>query len=328
HVIVVRREEIPPPEPPTSDGTPAAAPWPTAGVASAAAPAADPGSTSAGSAASSEPSTGGDDAKKHLSAAQILDGVDDDEIGAVFESALTESDAQAPGASTPTPQATTGTQAVPATPSGEFSPSTLSNIPASVTPAAVYDWFVAIDDQQVGPITQEKVKQLWDSGEIGPDSLCWRAGLADWKPLSGVTELSSLLVPTPTKPVIIAPAAPATPAAPVESVFSTSPKTGSKEVPAPAAAASAPASGGGGPSAPATLASLLQEEMKVLNTPAPMPAAVPQAAQAARPITASSPLMQAPAFDAPMGAVPMPRFGAYAEARSKKGLIVAGVAGG
>lgn len=319
HVILVRKAELAQAEAPSAGGAPAGTPAATADGAAAAAPAGEAGPVA--SRAAAEAPTAGGEAKKHLSAAQILDGVADEEIGAVFDQALTESEAPSPDEGAPPPQAAPVANEEPA-------PSTFSNVPASVAPPPVYDWFVAINDQQVGPITQDKVKQLWDSGEIGPDSLCWRAGLADWKPLSEVGELSTMLVPRPTKPVIIAPAAPATPAAPVESVFATSPKAERKEAPTTGAVAPAPDSGGWRPSAATALASLLQEEMKVLNTPAPMPAAIPQPAQPARPITASSPLMQAPAFDAPMGAVPVPRFGGYAEPRSKKGLLVAGVAGG
>src|SRR5215471_19147990 len=68
HVIVVRRAEVGPPEPSTADRAPAAA-------------------RPAG-----ETPTAGGDAKKHLSAAEILDGVEDDEIGAVFDQALVETD--------------------------------------------------------------------------------------------------------------------------------------------------------------------------------------------------------------------------------------------
>ena len=38
------------------------------------------------------------------------------------------------------------------------------------------DWFVAVDDAQQGPLTLEKLKDLWERGEVGPDSLCWRSG--------------------------------------------------------------------------------------------------------------------------------------------------------
>src|SRR5215471_3581748 len=77
HVIVVRREEVGPPEPSTADRAPAAAPLPTADIAPAVARPLE------------ETPTAGGEAKKHLSAAQILDGVEDDEIGAVFDHALT-----------------------------------------------------------------------------------------------------------------------------------------------------------------------------------------------------------------------------------------------
>src|SRR5262245_11942105 len=42
------------------------------------------------------------------------------------------------------------------------------------------DWFVAVDERQVGPIPLDKLKDMWERGEVGPDSLCWRAGFSDW----------------------------------------------------------------------------------------------------------------------------------------------------
>jgi predicted Zn finger-like uncharacterized protein len=55
------------------------------------------------------------------------------------------------------------------------------------------EWFVAIDDRQVGPISFEEVKGHWEEGRLDPDSLCWRAGLADWTPIARVAELFDLL---------------------------------------------------------------------------------------------------------------------------------------
>nr|7Z3C_A Chain A, Adventurous gliding motility protein GltJ [Myxococcus xanthus] len=71
--------------------------------------------------------------------------------------------------------------------------------------AAAHEWYVAIDEKQVGPFNVEKVKDLWDRGEVGPDSLCWRSGFSDWIPLSETAELASVLAPRPSKPVIVAP---------------------------------------------------------------------------------------------------------------------------
>ena len=67
------------------------------------------------------------------------------------------------------------------------------------------DWFVAIDDKQTGPLTLEKIKEHWERGEIGPDSLCWRAGFSDWIPVTEVADLAAELAPRPAKPVMVAP---------------------------------------------------------------------------------------------------------------------------
>ncbi len=57
------------------------------------------------------------------------------------------------------------------------------------------EWFVAIDDQQVGPWTLEQVGESWKRGELSADSLVWRAGMEDWASLSSIPELVNELVP-------------------------------------------------------------------------------------------------------------------------------------
>jgi predicted Zn finger-like uncharacterized protein len=51
------------------------------------------------------------------------------------------------------------------------------------------EWWVAIDEQPVGPVGIEVVQHHWDLGEIGPESLVWYSGLAEWAPISSVPEL-------------------------------------------------------------------------------------------------------------------------------------------
>jgi len=63
-------------------------------------------------------------------------------------------------------------------------------------PAEV-EWYVAIADAQVGPLLPSGVKSKWEAGEVGPDTLVWRSGMADWTALSGVPELAQLLAPVP-----------------------------------------------------------------------------------------------------------------------------------
>jgi predicted Zn finger-like uncharacterized protein len=138
------------------------------------------------------------------------------------------------------------------------------------------DWFVAIDDKQTGPLTLDKLKEHWERGEIGPDSLCWRAGFSDWIPLSEVEALASELAPRPSKPLIVsgpnvmggAPPA-AVVSVPVESAFSAGGvmKSVRSEVQVPLAAAGPEETGSWRPSAASALASLVKEEMEALAKP-------------------------------------------------------------
>ncbi len=60
--------------------------------------------------------------------------------------------------------------------------------------ALAVEWWVAIDEQPVGPVTLEAVQGHWDQGRVGPESLVWYAGLAEWTPVSGVAELHAHLI--------------------------------------------------------------------------------------------------------------------------------------
>lgn len=189
--------------------------------------------------------------------------------------------------------------------------------------ASANDWFVAIDEKQVGPLTVDKIKEHWDRGEVGPDSLCWRAGFSDWIPLSEAKELASVLAPRPAKPVIVAPAAVAAsssaPSAPVESAFSAgaASKNNRPEIPAAPALGQEPTSSGWKPSAASVLASLVKEENDALSKPPPKPAVeekpapglldLPPPEPAMAPVARAAPMMAAAAepMRAPQPA-PMP----------------------
>ena len=195
----------------------------------------------------------------------IFSDVDDEEIGAAFESALGERQDDEPVA-----------------PPEEEPPPVEANLPpVSDGPPRSHDWYVAIDEKQTGPLTPEAIKDYWDRGEIGPDSLTWRQGFEDWVSLSEVSELAGWLAPRPQRPVF-SPAAssPSGPmpvvSVPVESAFSAGGvmRTVRSEVPTPV-----PDSGGWRPSASAALASLVKEEIDALSKPdAPPPAPEPVAA--------------------------------------------------
>jgi predicted Zn finger-like uncharacterized protein len=59
---------------------------------------------------------------------------------------------------------------------------------------APYDlWHVAIQDVPVGPMTRDELGRKIDAGAVTSDSLCWREGMDDWRPLGELPELAQLL---------------------------------------------------------------------------------------------------------------------------------------
>src|SRR5215471_8455837 len=189
----------------------------------------------------------------------ILDGIADDEIGAVFDQVLS-------GSGSPSRSSDAGPDSDP---NGQeltrgVDPGLLQKLlqssqavpdvdrqPPADSPAqengASNDWFVAIDEKQVGPLSFEQLKEFWNRGEIGPDSLCWRAGLSDWITLSEAPELATLLAPKPNRPVIVAAAPVSSPglaaSGPVESAFSAGAPSKSVRLEPVAAAARCASSG-------------------------------------------------------------------------------------
>lgn len=227
---------------------------------------------------------------------RLLGRLDDDEIGAAFDTALGVGGATNPfNESDPTQAGIAmgfeddgrmSTRVVDADvikrlAQAESAPAPATPVkvepPPSVDPAvalAKIDWFVAIGEEQTGPHSLEKVKKFWEQGEIGPDSLCWRDGLEDWKPLSEVSELAAYLAPKPAKPLIVSAAssgpAPAVPTPAPDSVFASIPDS-------PNSLGGSPQESTGvwRPAAASALASLVKEEMDVMkNGPKKAPESV------------------------------------------------------
>jgi predicted Zn finger-like uncharacterized protein len=210
----------------------------------------------------------------------IFSDVDDEEIGAAFESALGERPDEPP-------------------PQESEPPPVEANLPpVSDGPPRALDWYVAIDEKQTGPLTPEAIKEYWDRGEIGPDSLTWRQGFEDWVSLSEVAELAGWLAPRPQRPVFSPPSSPSNPMpvvpVPVESAFTAGGvmRTVRAEVSTPV-----PDSGGWKPSASAALASLVKEEIDALSKPeappsTPEPVAAPRSLLEVPPATGEVPAAQ------------------------------------
>jgi len=76
----------------------------------------------------------------------------------------------------------------------------------------VLDWFVAVEDEPVGPLAAAAVRARWETGQVGPASLCWRPGLADWQAIAELRDLHEYLRASGRPAPPSAAAAPATPA--------------------------------------------------------------------------------------------------------------------
>jgi len=199
----------------------------------------------------------------------IFSGVDEDEIGAAFDQALGGEGVQVTNPFQPTD--IDSTRVMDEESVKRFAEMSQGGTPTPVAapPAVVsYEWFVAVDEVQTGPVTESRVKELWDRGEIGPDSLTWRQGLPDWIPLSEVTELAALLAPRPSRPIFSPGSTPAPPSVvtvPVESAFSAGGVTRTVRAEVPMATPDS----GFRPAASAALASLAKDEIEALNKPPP-----------------------------------------------------------
>lgn len=62
---------------------------------------------------------------------------------------------------------------------------------ALATPAN--DWFVGMGAVAVGPMTLGEVRTRVARGAVGPESLVWREGFEDWRPLGSYPELLALI---------------------------------------------------------------------------------------------------------------------------------------
>lgn len=85
--------------------------------------------------------------------------------------------------------------AAPSASAGVWSNATKKDSPASAT--GEKEWYVAIEDAQVGPVGMSELTQRWDAREITENSLAWKAGMPDWVPIADIPELSRLITDRP-----------------------------------------------------------------------------------------------------------------------------------
>jgi len=55
------------------------------------------------------------------------------------------------------------------------------------------EWYAAVDEQQVGPMSITEIGTRWEQGEFDAETLVWKTGFDDWFPIFEVNELKFLV---------------------------------------------------------------------------------------------------------------------------------------
>ncbi len=58
-------------------------------------------------------------------------------------------------------------------------------------------YFIAVNNQQTGPLDMETLKSHAQSGQLTPETLVWKTGMPQWRPAGQVVELASLFGSAP-----------------------------------------------------------------------------------------------------------------------------------
>jgi hypothetical protein len=67
-------------------------------------------------------------------------------------------------------------------------------------------WYYAQNNQQLGPVTLDALRQMVAGGQVGPADLVWTQGMAQWLPARSVPEVAGSV---PSAPAAMTGAAPA-----------------------------------------------------------------------------------------------------------------------
>jgi hypothetical protein len=51
-------------------------------------------------------------------------------------------------------------------------------------------WYYGQDGRQIGPVSRQELDSLIQSGQVGQQTLVWRAGMVDWLPANLVPGLT------------------------------------------------------------------------------------------------------------------------------------------
>ncbi len=74
-----------------------------------------------------------------------------------------------------------------------FSEASSTGVASQPKPAAAEEWYVAIHDEQAGPMDLRELEEYWEKKEIGPQTLAWCQGMPEWTAIQQVPQLKYLL---------------------------------------------------------------------------------------------------------------------------------------
>ena len=60
------------------------------------------------------------------------------------------------------------------------------------------EWHYAVEGRQFGPIGEEELRHLLNSGAIAKETLVWQPGCADWVPATGISSFWTVPPPVPS----------------------------------------------------------------------------------------------------------------------------------
>ena len=72
------------------------------------------------------------------------------------------------------------------------------------------DYYLLVNNQQIGPYPPPQIQGMWNSGAIASDSLYWNAEAEEWRPINELIETLNPLPPVveaPIPPVVVTPPA-------------------------------------------------------------------------------------------------------------------------
>jgi len=61
-------------------------------------------------------------------------------------------------------------------------------------------WYYTRGGQQAGPVSADQLRQMAATGQVAPNELVWREGMANWQPIGSVPDLGAAAAPPAAAP--------------------------------------------------------------------------------------------------------------------------------